>query len=149
MVNAFEAEFAEHVGLKHAVALASGTAAMHLALRFLGVSHGDEVFASTLTFMGSVSPVTFERAIPVFIDADKESWNMDPVLLEEALERANSKGTLSKAVIPTDFYGQCCDLPRIVEICDRFGVPVICDSAESVGAKFRKADERGQMADDR
>ncbi len=147
MVNAFEAEFAEYVGLKHALALCSGTAAMHLALRFLGVSQGDEIFASTLTFVGSVSPVTFEGATAVFIDADKESWNMDPSLLEEELERCASKGTLPKAVIPTDLYGQCCNLPRIVEICDRYGVPVICDSAEAVGAKYKRTDDRRQMTE--
>lgn len=94
MVDAFEAEFAEYVGLNHAVALASGTAAMHLGLRFLGVSQNDEVFASTLTFMGSVSPVTFEGATPVFIDADKESWNMDAALLEEALFRGEKDDNL-------------------------------------------------------
>jgi dTDP-4-amino-4,6-dideoxygalactose transaminase len=148
MVNAFEAEFNEYVGLKHAVALSSGTAAMHLALRFLGVSHGDEVFASTLTFMGSVSPVTFEGSIPVFLDADKESWNMDPALLEEELERSSARGRLPKAVIPTDLYGQCCNLSKIVEICDRYGVPIICDSAEAVGARYQKKDDRRQMTDD-
>ena len=81
MVDAFEREFADYVGLKHAVALSSGTAAMHLALRCLGTGLGNEVFAATLTFIGSVSPVTFEGAVPVFIDADRESWNMDLELL--------------------------------------------------------------------
>lgn len=136
MVDAFEQEFAEKVGIKHCLALSSGTAAMHLALRLLAVGPGDEVIASTLTFIGSVTPVIFQGANLVFVDCDRESWNMDPRLLEEELERCEKKGKLPKAVVPTDLYGQCCQLPRIVEICHRYNVPVICDSAESLGAKY-------------
>ena len=136
MVDAFEKEFSAYTGIPHCVALSSGTSAAHLALRHLGLGSGDEVLASTLTFIGSVTPVTFERATPVFIDCDETSWNMDPALLEQALEDAARRGQLPKAVIPTDLYGQCCDLPRIKALCDRHGVPVICDSAEAMGARY-------------
>ena len=136
MVDAFEREFAAVVGLPHCLALASGTAATHLALRHLGVKPGDEILASTLTFIGSVTPATFERATLAFIDCDDASWNMDPAVLEQALEDGAKRGQLPKAVIPTDLYGQPCDLPRIRAICDRHGVPVLCDSAEAVGARY-------------
>jgi dTDP-4-amino-4,6-dideoxygalactose transaminase len=134
MVDAFEAAFAQTVGAAHAVALASGTAAMHLAMRNLGVGMGDEVFASTLTFIGSVSPIVFQGARPVFIDADAATWNMCPELLEEELARCSRQGRLPKAVVPTDLYGQCADLGRILPVCRRYGVPVIVDAAESLGA---------------
>lgn len=139
-VDAFENEFAEQFGFASAVSLSSGTAAIHLALKRIGVEKGDEVFASSLTFIGSVSPVTFLGGTPVLIDCDRESWNMDPDLLEKELELCATNGKLPKAVVPTDLYGQCCDLQRIVEICDRFKVPVVCDSAESLGAMYRTSD---------
>lgn len=135
-VDAFEKEFAEYVGISHCLALTSGTAAMHLALNELGVGPEDEVFASTLTFIGSVSPVTFLGATPVFIDADRVSWNMDPELLAQELSECARKGKLPKAVAPTDLYGQCCDLECILKICDGYGVPVVCDSAEAMGANY-------------
>lgn len=135
-VNAFEKEFSEYTGIKNCVALSSGTAAMHLTLRHLGIGTGDEVFASTLTFIGSVTPIVFEGATPVFIDADRESWNMDPGLLEAALEECSKKGELPKAVIPTDLYGQCSDYGRIFEVCGRYGVPVVVDAAEAMGAWY-------------
>jgi dTDP-4-amino-4,6-dideoxygalactose transaminase len=135
-VDAFEREFCDYTGFRHAVAVSSGTAAMHLALYNLGIEPGDEVFASTLTFIGSVSPVTFLGAMPVFIDCDRETWNMDPELLETELKRSEKRGKLPKAVVPTDLYGQCCNLTKIVELCDRYGVPVVCDSAEAMGAWY-------------
>lgn len=141
MVDAFEADFADYIGSKHTVALASGTAAMHLALRYLKIFQGDFVFVSTLTFMGSVSPIIFEGSIPVFLDADRETWNMDPILLGSELDRCKKINQLPKAVIPTDLYGQCCNLKKIVDICTPFNVPVICDSAEAVGSKYQIADE--------
>lgn len=134
-VDAFEREFAEYVGFEHCLALSSGTAAMHLALRHLGIGPGDEVFASTLTFIGSVTPVIFQRAIPVFTDCDRKSWNMDADLLAEELEACKRKGKLPKAVVPTDLYGQCADYERIFEICTKYDVPVIADAAEALGAK--------------
>jgi dTDP-4-amino-4,6-dideoxygalactose transaminase len=148
-VDAFEKEFAEYIGIKHCLALSSGTAAMHLALEQLGVGPGDEVFASTLTFIGSVTPITFQGASPVFIDADKSSWNMDPALLERELEVCSETGKLPKAVIPTDLYGQCCDLGQIVEICHGYGVPVVCDSAEAAGARYQKSEARNQKSETR
>lgn len=136
-VDAFEKEFCEYTGIRHAIAVASGTAAIHLALRNLNVGNGDEVFASTLTFIGGVSPIVFLGATVVLIDCDKETWNMDPSLLEEELARSASSGRLPKAVVPTDLYGQCCNLGRIKEICEKYKVPVVCDSAEAFGASYR------------
>jgi|YNPNPStandDraft_1061719.scaffolds.fasta_scaffold21820_3 dTDP-4-amino-4,6-dideoxygalactose transaminase len=137
MVDAFEKEFAERVGMAHALAVSSGTAAMHLALRVLGVGPGDVVLASTLTFIGSVTPILFQGATPVFIDSDPETWNMDPRLLKEALEALNREGRLPKAVVPTDLYGQCADYERIRRECDRYGIPMVVDAAESLGATYK------------
>ena len=137
MVDAFEQEFSETVGFRHAVALASGTAAMHLVMRFLEVGRGDMVIASTLTFVGSVSPAVYQGAEPVFIDSDRQSWNMDPDLLAEELRHCDRNGKLPKVVIPTDLYGQCCDMNRITEICEAYGVPVVADSAEAIGASYK------------
>ena len=137
MVDAFEREFSEVVGMGHAVAVSSGTAAMHLAMRNLKVSHGDFVIASTLTFIGSISPVLFQGAIPVFIDSDDSSWNMDPDLLETAIDWCVRKGRLPKAVVPTDLYGQCADYDRVREICDRYSLPLVIDAAEALGASYK------------
>src|ERR1035441_1596498 len=123
MVDAFEREFAAYTGIPHCLALASGTAAMHLALRELSVGPGDEVLASSLTFIGSVTPATFLGASVAFIDSDQESWNMDPALLEDELAECARRGKLPKAVIPTDLYGQCCDLEGIKRACERSALP--------------------------
>jgi dTDP-4-amino-4,6-dideoxygalactose transaminase len=136
-VDAFEKEFAQKIGTTHAVALSSGTAAMHLALCELGVGVGDEVFVSTLTFIGSVSPVTFLGAKPVFIDADYKTWNMDPDLLAKEINTCAERGRLPKAVVPTDLYGQCADYDRILEICAPYEIPVIVDAAEALGATYK------------
>jgi dTDP-4-amino-4,6-dideoxygalactose transaminase len=136
MVEAFENEFAAYTGIPHCLALNSGTAAMHLALRELGVGAGDTVLASTLTFIGSVSPATFLGASLTFIDSDWTSWNMDPELLRAELTEAVQNGVLPKAVIVTDLYGQCADLDRIMEICEPYHIPVVADAAESAGAKY-------------
>jgi len=136
-VDAFEQEFAEKTGISNAVALSSCTAALHLALHVAGVRDGDEVIASTLTFIGSVSPITYLGGIPVFIDSDGLSWNMDTELLAEAIHSCSKNNRLPKAVVPTDLYGQCCDLDRILEICSPFDIPVIVDAAESLGATCR------------
>lgn len=143
MVDAFEKEFSAYTGIKHCVALSSGTAAMHLALRHIGVGPGDEVFASTLTFIGSVTPIVFQGALPVFIDCDRTSWNMDPDLLAAELARADSLGRLPKAVVPTDLYGQCCDYDRILRICETYEIPVIVDAAEAMGAKYIRTNGAG------
>jgi dTDP-4-amino-4,6-dideoxygalactose transaminase len=149
MVDAFEAEFSAYTGIPHCVALSSGTSATHLALRHLGVRPGDEIMASTLTFIGSVTPATFQGATPVFIDCDESSWNMDPDLLIEAIDDAGSRGQMPKAVIPTDLYGQPCNLPRIRDICERHGIPVICDSAEAMGAKYQGTASFAKASEDR
>lgn len=136
MVDAFERKFSEYTGIKYCVAVSSGTAAMHLALRHLNILSGDEIFASTLTFIGSVSPIIFEGAVPIFIDCDRESWCMDPDLLEAELKHCARKGILPRAIIPTDLYGQCSNYSRIYQICNDFAIPVIVDAAEALGAKF-------------
>jgi dTDP-4-amino-4,6-dideoxygalactose transaminase len=112
---------------------------MHLALRLLGVEPGDEVVASSMTFIGSVSPVTFLGGGPVFIDSDRTSWNMDPDLLADELEACKKREKLPRAVIPTDLYGQCANYDRIYEICSRYDVPVVVDAAEALGAKYKFA----------
>jgi len=134
MVDAFEAEFAARVGTSHAVALSSGTAALHLALMGAGVGAGDEVLVSTLTFAGSVNPIAYLGARPVLVDSEPTSWNIDPDLIEDALATRARAGCLPKAVIPVHLYGQPAEMPRIMEICGRFGVPVLEDAAESLGA---------------
>jgi dTDP-4-amino-4,6-dideoxygalactose transaminase len=147
-VDAFEREFSQYTKIEHCLALSSGTAAMHLALRTLEIEKGDEVFASTLTFIGSVSPIIFQGASPVFIDADRSTWNMDPNLLAYELKSSSAKGKLPKAVIPTDLYGQCVDYDKIQKICDYYNVPVIIDAAESLGAEYknRKAGAAGRAS---
>lgn len=136
-VDGFETELAAMVGVKHAVALSSGTAAIHIALRLLDVGVGDVVFCSTLTFIASISPAIYQGARPVFIDSEPESWNMSPAALERALQSAKAAGQLPKAVIVVSLYGQSADMDPIVELCDSFGVPIIEDAAESLGAKYR------------
>ncbi|HKD61291.1 MAG TPA: aminotransferase class I/II-fold pyridoxal phosphate-dependent enzyme [Terracidiphilus sp.] len=134
-LSAFEVEFGNYVGLP-AVALASGTAAIHLGLRLLGVGQGDKVFCSTLTFAASANPIRYLGADPVFVDSNYETWNMDPSLVAEALRRSAS-GKLPKAVVVVDLYGQCADLEPIREICGQYGVPILEDAAEALGANYR------------
>ncbi len=136
-VDAFEREFADYVGVKHALALSSGTAAIHLALIHLDVGRGDEVFVSTLTFAASANPVVYQGAKPVFIDSEPHSWNMDPDLLAEALKHKARQGKLPKAVIVVHLYGQAANLDTILDICNRYGVPLIEDAAEALGATYR------------
>ena len=115
-----------------------GTAAMHLALKELGVGPGDEVIGSTLTLVGSISPVLFLKASLVLVDCDRASWNMDPDLPARELEEARDRdrGRLPKTVVPTDLYGQCADYDRIFSVCDRFNAPVVVDAAEAMGARY-------------
>ena len=136
-VDAFEREFAAKVGAKHALALSSGTAAIHLALIHLGVGPGDEVIVSTLTFAASANPVVYLGAQPLFIDSERTSWNMDPDLLAETLARKARRGKLPKAVIVVHLYGQTADLDRILAICNAYGVPLIEDAAEALGATYK------------
>lgn len=136
-VDAFEREIADMVGAKHAAAVSSGTAAIHLAVRMLGVQPGDKVFCSTLTFAASANPIVYEGGEPVFIDSEPESWNMSPIALERAFDAAVAEGWLPKAVIVVNLYGQSADMDPILEICRRHGVPVIEDAAESLGARYK------------
>ena len=138
-VDAFEMELAAHVGVPHAAAVSSGTAALHLALRLVGVSPGDDVIVSTLTFVASANAVDYLGARPVFVDSDRSTWNMDPDLLAEELEGRAADGRLPRAVMVVDLYGQCADYDRIRTVCDRFEVPVVEDAAESLGATYKGA----------
>jgi dTDP-4-amino-4,6-dideoxygalactose transaminase len=136
-VDAFEREVAAVVGLPHAAALASGSAGLHLALLLLGVGPGDEVIVPTLTFAATANPVRYVGATPVFIDSERASWNLDPELLAEELEAAAARGKLPKAIVTVDLYGQCCDYERLLPLAERFGVPIVEDAAEALGATYR------------
>lgn len=146
-VDGFENELAHFTGVAHAAALSSGTAAIHLALRLLGMQPGDEVLCSTFTFSASANPIAYEGGHPVFIDSEPASWNMDPALLAEELGACAARGRLPRAVIVVDLYGQCADYDPIVETCAHFGVPIIQDSAEALGATYkgRMAGSQGRL----
>jgi dTDP-4-amino-4,6-dideoxygalactose transaminase len=135
-VDAFEREFAATVQVPHAAALSSGTAALHLAMMLLGVGPGDEVVCSSLTFSASANPIAYVGATPVFVDADPATWNMDPALLAAELEESAVRGRLPKAVVVVDIYGQSADHGAIGDVCARYGVPVIEDAAEALGATY-------------
>jgi pyridoxal phosphate-dependent aminotransferase EpsN len=139
-VDAFEEELAELVDVPNALALSSGTAALHLALVVLGIGAGDEVACSSFTFSASVNPVVYAGASPVLLDADASTWTMDPGLLEQALAERPS----IRAVVSVDLYGQCCDYDRIRELCAARGVTLIQDAAESLGATYRGTPAGGQ-----
>ena len=132
-VDMFEKELAAKVGAGYAAALSSGTAAVHMALKAAGVGEGDIVFCSSLTFAATANAVIYQNAVPVFIDSDEETWNMDPDLLEEAFE----KYPQAKAVIVVNIYGLAADLDRIADICNRYGAVLIEDAAESLGTKYK------------
>lgn len=136
MLEDFEREFAAITGIPHVVAVTSGTAALHLALRCLGVGPGDEVWAATLTFIANVAPITYLGAEPVFLDVDPASWTLDTHLLGAELDKAAKRGRLPRAVLPTDLYGQSCDLDAIRALCDPYGIPVVTDAAEALGARY-------------
>ena len=134
-VDAFEQEFREVVNVPHAAALSSGTAALHLAMVLLGVGAGDEVVCPSLTFSASANPIRYQGAVPSFVDCD-ETWTVDPNLLEDALKSGDAAGRRTKAVIAVDLYGQCADYEPILDICGRYGVPLIEDAAEALGATY-------------
>lgn len=136
-INLFEKELADYVGIKGAVALSSGTAALHLALRYLGVGVGDTVFCSTFTFVASANPILYQGAEPIFIDSEPDSWNISPDALKYALSEAEKSGKLPKAVIVVNLYGQSADMDPLLEICNQFNVPIIEDAAESLGATYK------------
>lgn len=136
-VTEFEKEICNVVGSKVAVALSSGTAAMHLALKLAGVKEGDLVFCQSLTFSATANPIIYERAKPVFIDSDQETWNMSPKTLEKAFEKYNKLGKLPKAVIVVHLYGLAANMDAICEICNSYNVPIIEDAAESLGTTYK------------
>ena len=133
-VNRFEQSVRDYTGVKHALAVSSGTAAIHLALRVLGIKEGDDVLASTFTFIGSVSAILYQNANPIFIDSDKESWNLSATLLNKYLLECEKK---PKALILTHLYGMSADIEKIAQICKLHGVYLIEDAAESLGATFK------------
>jgi dTDP-4-amino-4,6-dideoxygalactose transaminase len=137
MVDAFERETCDYTEINNCVAVSSGTAALHLALHVLGVDVGDEVLASTLTFIGSVTPIVFRGATPVFIDSDRTSWCMDADLLADWLSICKKRGKLPKAVVVTDLYGQCADFDRISQVCLPLNIPIVSDAAEALGATYK------------
>lgn len=132
-VNAFEKELAEYAGIAHAAALSAGTAAIHLALRLLGVKQGDVVFAPSLTFSATCNPIVYEKAVPVFIDSEEDTWNMSP----EALKKAYEVYPKPKAVIVVHLYGTPAKLDEIMAICREHGTPLIEDAAESLSSTYK------------
>jgi pyridoxal phosphate-dependent aminotransferase EpsN len=131
-LDSFESAVASRANCKYAVALNSGTAALHLALQILGVGSGDAVICPTFTFAASANPICYLGAEPIFVDSEPQTWNMDPVLLEQALKQDNN----IKAVIVVHLYGQCADMKPILAICAKYDVPLIEDAAEALGASF-------------
>jgi dTDP-4-amino-4,6-dideoxygalactose transaminase len=136
-VDAFEREFADRIGVAAAAATVSGTAALHLALVLANVQRGDEVLVSTLTFAGSVYPIKYLDATPVFVDCEPVTWNMDPDLVVEAIESRVRRGKPPAAVVPVHLYGQSVNLAPILRICEQYEIPVIEDAAEALGATYR------------
>jgi pyridoxal phosphate-dependent aminotransferase EpsN len=133
---AFEAELCAECGVAAGVCVSSGTAALHLAVRLAGVRAGDEVFCPTFTFIATANPILYEGARPVFIDAEEDSWNLDPALLAEVLAERARRGRLPRAVIVADIYGQCAQWKEILAAVEPYGVPVIEDAAEAAGATY-------------
>ncbi len=137
-VNSFEQGLQEITQTKHAAALSSGTSAIHLALILLGVKSGDTVFCQSITFSASANPIAYQGAIPVFIDSEEDTWNMDPILLRIALQEAKHNGKLPKAIIPVHLYGMPAKMEDIISIAEEFGVPIIEDAAEALGANIKE-----------
>jgi pyridoxal phosphate-dependent aminotransferase EpsN len=136
-VNAFEQEFSSLVGVSEAVALSSGTAAIHLALKLLNIGNGDIVFCSSLTFVASANPILYQGATPVFIDSEPETWNMSPEALARALQSAQKSNNLPKAIIVVNLYGQSANFDEILALSTKYNIPIIEDAAESLGATYK------------
>jgi dTDP-4-amino-4,6-dideoxygalactose transaminase len=136
-VNTFEQGLQDQIKCSHAAALSSGTAAIHLALILLGIKPGDIVFCQSITFSASANPIAYQGAIPVFIDSESETWNLDPILLKVALEEAKQNGKLPKAIIPVHLYGMPAKMIEILSIASDYGVPVIEDAAEALGSNIK------------
>lgn len=136
-VTEFEKEIAIKLNINKTVALSSGTAAIHMALKSVGITPGDVVFCQSLTFAATANPILYEKAIPVFIDSEEDTWNMDPEALKKAFEKYERMGTRPKAVIVVHLYGICAKIDEIVSLCKRYQVPLIEDAAESLGSSFK------------
>ena len=149
-VNAFEAALSAYLGEnRHTVALSAGTAAIHLGLIQLGVSAGDEVICQSFTFAASANPVVYCGGVPVFVDSEEETWNMDPVLLEKAiLDRKEKTGKFPKAIVPVHLYGMPAKMDEICGVAEKYGIPVLEDAAEALGAEYkgRKCGTFGEFA---
>jgi dTDP-4-amino-4,6-dideoxygalactose transaminase len=135
-VDAFENEICNYLGIKHAAALSSGTAAIHLALVILGVQNGDEVICQSFTFSASANPIVYQQATPIFVDSENDSWNVDPELLEEAIKDRIKKGKKPTAVIAVHLYGQSFMVNEILSICEKYDIPLIEDAAEALGSEY-------------
>jgi dTDP-4-amino-4,6-dideoxygalactose transaminase len=135
-VDKFERELADYLTVKHCAALSSGTAAIHLALIILGVRNGDEVICSSFTFAASANPIVYLGATPVFIDSEAQTWNMDPVLLEEAIEERIKMGKKPKAIILVHLYGMPAKINEILNIATKYNIPIIEDAAEAIGSEY-------------
>jgi len=146
-VNGFEEVIVQYTGTKAAAALASGTSAIHLALVLLGVKAGDYVLCQSMTFSASANPIVYQGAIPVFIDSEPDTWNMDPNALEDALKKLSQEGKKAKAIVPVHLYGMPAKLQEILEIATKYGVPVIEDAAEALGSSYhdRKCGTYGEL----
>jgi dTDP-4-amino-4,6-dideoxygalactose transaminase len=135
-VNGFEEDLCSYTGARYSAALNSGTAAIHLALITLGIKQGDEVLCSTFTFAASANPVIYQNAAPVFVDSEKESWNMSPLMLERAIKDRMNKGKKPKAIILVHLYGNPSDMEKIMQISRHYDIPVIEDAAEALGSVY-------------
>lgn len=146
-ISGFEEELAAYNNIDHCAALSSGTAAIHLALIILGIQKGDEVICSSFTFSGSCNPIVYQGATPVFVDSEEQTWNMDPVLLEEAIEdRIRKTGKAPRAIIVVHLYGMPARMDEIMAVARRYGIPVIEDAAEALGATY-KGTKTGTIGD--
>lgn len=135
-IDLFEQELARLAGVRDAVVVSSGTAAIHLALALLEVKQGDTIFCSTFTFVASANPILYQGAEPVFIDSEPDTWNMSPHALRKAMEEADSQGRLPKAVIVVHLYGQSAKMDELLAVCHEYNVPLIEDAAESLGTTY-------------
>lgn len=135
-VNGFEQDLQEFTGAKHAAALSSGTAALHLALIMLGVGPGDEVICQSFTFSATANPIVYQGAIPVFIDSEEDTWNMCPILLEEAIKDRIAKGKKPKAIVPVHLYGMPANMERIQALATQYNIPLVEDAAEALGSNI-------------
>ncbi len=136
-VNGLEADICRYTGAKACSALSSGTAALHLALILLGVEPGDEVICSSFTFSASVNPIRYQQAIPILVDSERDTWNMSPELLQEAIEDRIKKGIKPKAIIAVHLYGMPSKMDEIMEIGRQYEIPIIEDAAEALGSEYK------------